>query len=76
LQMLLLSLAGYLLLIPLFGAVGAAAAYATASAIVAFTTRHRLWTSVPLPIGGILRRERDVRNFIRDAISKIAGQTH
>jgi O-antigen/teichoic acid export membrane protein len=74
--MLLLSLAGYLLLIPLFGAVGAAAAYAIASTIVAFTTRHRLGSSVPLPIGGILRRERDVRNFIRDAISKIANRTH
>ena len=75
LQMLLLSLVGYLILIPPFGAVGAAAAYTIASAIVALTTRHRLRTSVPLTIGSILRRERDVRNFIRDMVRKGAGRS-
>jgi O-antigen/teichoic acid export membrane protein len=76
LQMLFLSLVGYLILIPPFSAVGAAAAYTIASAIVALTTRHRLRTSVPLTIGSILRRERDVRNFIRDMVRKGAGRTH
>lgn len=74
LQMLFLSLAGYLVLIPLLGAVGAAAAYTAASAIVALTTTHRLRASVPLKIGRILQRERDVRNFLRDALRKRAGR--
>lgn len=73
LQMLFLALAGYLMLIPPFGAVGAAAAYTIASAIVAFTTRHRLRSSVPLSIGNILRRERDIRNFVRDMVRKKSG---
>lgn len=76
LQMLVLSLAGYLILIPLFGAVGAAAAYTAASAIVALTTRHRLGAHVPLTIVNILRREADVRNFLREAVRKAAGRTH
>jgi hypothetical protein len=66
---------GYLILIPPFRAVGAAAAYTIASAIVALTTRHRLRTSVPLTIGSILRREQDVRNFIRDMVRKGAGRS-
>ncbi|MBP1679532.1 MAG: hypothetical protein H6Q29_1443, partial [Bacteroidetes bacterium] len=74
LQMLFLSLAGYLVLIPPLGAVGAAAAYTAASAIVALTTTHRLRASVTLKIGRILQRERDVRNFLRDALRKRAGQ--
>jgi len=74
LQMLFLSLAGYLVLIPPLGAVGAAAAYTAASAIVALTTTHRLRASVPLKIGRILQRERDVRNFLRDTLRKRAGQ--
>lgn len=73
LQMLFLALAGYLMLIPPFGAVGAAAAYTIASAIVAFTTRHRLRSSIPLSIGNILRRERDIRNFVRDMVRKKSG---
>jgi O-antigen/teichoic acid export membrane protein len=75
LQMLVLSLAGYVLLIPPFGAVGAAAAYTAASAIVALTTKRRLDPYVPLTIGNILRRERDVRSFIRDVARRAAGRT-
>jgi len=75
LQMLFLSLAGYLILIPPLGAVGAAAAYTAASAIVAFTTTRRLRAQVPLTVGSILRRERDVRSFIRDAFRKGADRT-
>ena len=74
LQMLFLSLAGYVVLIPPLGAVGAAAAYTAASAIVALTTRHRLMMRVPLTIGRIARRERDVRNFVRDAIRRRTGR--
>jgi O-antigen/teichoic acid export membrane protein len=75
LQMLVLSLAGYVLLIPPLGAVGAAAAYTAASAIVALTTKRRLDPYVPLTIGNILRRERDVRSFIRDVARRAAGRT-
>jgi O-antigen/teichoic acid export membrane protein len=74
LQMLVFSLAGYLALIPPLGAVGAAAAYTGASAIVALTTRRHLAPFVPLGIGNILRRERDIRNFLRDAARKAAGR--
>lgn len=70
-QMLILSLLGYLVLIPLFGAPGAAAAYAMATAVVAVTTTLRLRRHVLLTPRNIMRRERDVRNFFRDTLKRV-----
>ena len=66
LQVLVASLAAFLLCIPPWGANGAGAGYLAASLITSILTARLLVRHVPLTTGAVLRRTRDIRTFIRN----------
>jgi len=66
LQVLVASLAAFLLCIPPWGAKGAGAGYLAASLITSILTARLLVRHVPLTTGAVLRRTRDIRTFIRN----------
>jgi len=69
LQMLLVSIAAYVIFIPPFAGVGAAIGYVIASYVMAWMTTVRLKREVPLSLRGVLRRGNDIRMFVRQRLS-------
>jgi O-antigen/teichoic acid export membrane protein len=65
-QVLVASLAAFLICIPPWGANGAGAGYLAASVITSILTARLLVRHVPLTTGAVLRRTRDIRTFIRN----------
>jgi len=68
LQMLAVSIAAYLLFIPLFAGIGAAIGLAVASYVMAWMTTARLNREVPLSLRGVLRRGNDIKMFVRQRL--------
>jgi len=64
-ELVLISMAGYLTLIPLWGATGAALAYVAATAIIAWRSAVVLRSRIPLSVLDVLARTRDIGGFFR-----------
>ncbi len=69
LKMLAVSIAAYLLFIPLFADIGAAIGLVVASYVMAWMTTARLSREVPLSLHGVLHRGNDIMMFIRQRLS-------
>jgi O-antigen/teichoic acid export membrane protein len=65
-QVLVASLAAFLICIPPWGAVGAGAGYLAASVITAVLTVRFLVRHVPITALGVFRRTKDILAFIRN----------
>ena len=70
LQMLFISLACYIVLIPPLGAEGAALAYVAATVLIAISAAFTVHRYVPLSLRRLIRRERDIRMFILTLVKK------
>jgi O-antigen/teichoic acid export membrane protein len=68
LHMLWISLAAYLFLIPLFGALGAALGMVIATAALAALTTWNINQLVPVSLRGVLARFQDIRTFARNRL--------
>jgi O-antigen/teichoic acid export membrane protein len=64
-QMLVVSLAAYLIIIPWLGAIGAAIAVVAASYIMAWIALARVRSYVPFTVGEVLARHHDIRAYVR-----------
>lgn len=67
-QMLVVSLAAYLIAIPLAGAIGAAAGVVVASFIMAVIALARVRTFIPFTVREVLHRWHDIRRFLRNRL--------
>jgi O-antigen/teichoic acid export membrane protein len=70
LQMLGLSVAAYLLLIPFLGAEGAALGYVLATVLTAWILVKKTNQFVPVTLAGILDRRRDIMPFVRSRLGR------
>jgi O-antigen/teichoic acid export membrane protein len=70
LQMLALSVAAYVLLIPFLGADGAALGYVLATAATAWILVRKTNQFVPITLAGILDRRRDIIPFVRSRLGR------
>jgi lipopolysaccharide exporter len=70
-QLLVVSLVAYFVLVPWFGAVGAAWGVVIASYMMAWLTMRRLRRYIPVTLLEVMGRTRDVGSFVRMVVHKI-----
>lgn len=63
-QLLVISIAVYMILTPLFGVIGTATGYVLTSFILAFITGRHMQRFVPVSLGEVVRRTEDIRVFL------------
>jgi O-antigen/teichoic acid export membrane protein len=69
-QTLALGLGAYFLLVPPLGALGAAIGYVVTSLVLAVLSVRIMNRTLPLTVGGVLGRTRDISNFVRNRMRK------
>jgi O-antigen/teichoic acid export membrane protein len=61
----------YLILIPLFGAVGATVGYVLASCVLAWISSAKMVRFVPVTIREVVRRTNDVKVYVRTRLLRM-----